>query len=117
VKVPFIPYQFKKILVADAITHSEFDKKIWRDMRWDHTKETPSLLETSLERYLARIQAPVLILWGDADKILDVGGVSALENNLKNYRTVIMKATGHIPMLEKPRETASHYVSFLKGKS
>jgi abhydrolase domain-containing protein 6 len=87
VKVPFIPYQFKKILVANAIT------------------------------YLPGIQAPVLILWGDADKILDVGGVSVLENNLKNYRTVIMKDTGHIPMLEKPRETASHYVSFLKGKN
>lgn len=116
VKVPFIPYQFKKILVADAITHREFDEKVWRDMKWDHTKEKPSLLETSLEPYLPRIQVPVLILWGDADKILDVGGASVLENNLKNYRTVIMKDTGHIPMLEKPRETASHFLSFLKGK-
>ena len=30
--------------------------------------------------------------------------------------TVIMKDTGHIPMLEKPQETASYYVSYLKGK-
>jgi len=31
--------------------------------------------------------------------------------------TVIMKDTGHIPMLENPRETASHYVGYLKGKN
>lgn len=30
---------------------------------------------------------------------------------------VIMKDTGHIPMLEKPQETASYYVSYLKGKN
>jgi hypothetical protein len=26
-----------------------------------------------------------------------------------------MKDTGHIPMLEKPQETASYYASYLKG--
>ena len=38
-----------------------------------------------------------------------------MEKKLKNCRTVIMKETGHMPMLEKPKETASHYVGFLKG--
>ncbi|MBU1966470.1 MAG: alpha/beta hydrolase [Proteobacteria bacterium] len=116
VKPPFIPAQFKKVLAADAIAHRDFNKKIWDDMMGNLTKEALSLKENLLKPYLPEIQAPVLIIWGDGDKILNVGGVSVLEKNLKDYKTVIMKETGHTPMLEKPKETASYYVSYLKGK-
>jgi len=115
-KPPFIPSQFKKVLAADAVAHRDFNKKIWDDMLGNLTKEALFARENLLKPYLPQIQAPVLIIWGDTDKILDVGGVSVLEKNLKNYQTVIMKDTGHTPMLEKPQETASYYVSYLKGK-
>ena len=115
-KPPFIPSQFKKVLAADAVAHRDFNKKIWDDMLGNLTKEALSARENLLKPYLPQIQAPVLIIWGDTDKILDVGGVSVLEKNLKNYQTVIMKDTGHTPMLEKPQETAAYYVSYLKGK-
>jgi len=107
VKMPTYPTSFKKIMVADWIAHTEFNKKIWNDCQ---------SLQFSLAPVLPLIQAPVLILWGDQDKLLDVGGVAFLEKNLKNYRTVIMKDTGHCPMLEKPEETAKAYTSFLKEK-
>ena len=115
-KPPFVPFQFKKVFAADAIAHSNFNKKILDDMKWNHTGGMPSPMETFLEPYLPQIQAPVLIIWGDTDKILDVGGVAVLEKNLKNYKTVIMKDTGHIPMVENPKDTASHYVNYLKDK-
>ncbi len=116
-KPPSIPSQFKKVLAADAIAHRDFNKKIWDDILGNLTKEALSVRGNFLAPYLPQIQAPVIIIWGDTDKILDVGGVSVLEKNLKNYKTVIMKDTGHIPMLERPRETASHYVGYLKGKN
>ncbi|MFH1079238.1 MAG: alpha/beta hydrolase [Pseudomonadota bacterium] len=117
VKPPFIPSQFKKVLAADAVAHSDFNKKILDDMKWNHTEEMPSPMETFLEPYLPQIQAPVLIVWGDTDKLLDVGGVAVLEKNLKNYKTVIMKDTGHLPMMENPKDTALYYVSYLKGNT
>ena len=116
VKPPLIPSQFKKVLAADAVAHRDFNKKIFDDTYGNLTKEELSARENFLKPYLPQIQAPVLVIWGDSDKILDVGGVSVLEKNLKNYQTVIMKDTGHAPMLEKPQETASYYVSYLKGK-
>lgn len=115
-KPPYIPAQFKKVLAADAVAHRDFNKKIWDDMLGNLTKEALSARENLLKPYLPQIQAPVLIIWGDTDKVLDVGGVSVLEKNLKNYQTIIMKDTGHTPMLEKPQETASYYVNYLKGK-
>ena len=107
VKRPQIPASFKKIIAADLIAHTEFNKKIWNDAQ---------PLQFSLAPFLPLIQSPVLIIWGDQDKMLDVGGVAFLEKNLKNYRTVIMKDMGHAPMFEKPEETAKVYVSFLKEK-
>ncbi|MBA4397577.1 MAG: alpha/beta hydrolase, partial [Syntrophus sp. (in: bacteria)] len=61
VKPPFVPSQFKKILAADAIAHSDFNKKISDDMKLNFTGAAPSPIETFLEPYLPQIQAPVLI--------------------------------------------------------
>jgi abhydrolase domain-containing protein 6 len=115
VKPPFIPSQFKKVLAGDAIAHRNFNYKIWNDMLGNLAGDALSLRESLLRPYLPQIRAPVLIIWGDGDRILDVGGVSVLEKNLNNYKTVIMKKTGHTPMLEKPQETASYYTGYLKG--
>ena len=106
-KRPLIPPAFKKILVADWIAHTAFNQKIWNDT---------NPFQFSLAPVLPLIKAPVLILWGEQDKMLDVGGVVFLEKNLKNHRTVIMKDTGHCPMIEKPEETAKAYRSFLNEK-
>jgi len=109
VKRPTVPESFKKIMAAIWIAQTEFNKKIWND--WDGKP-----LQFSLAPVLPLIQAPVLIIWGDLDKLLDIEGVAFLEKNLKNYRTVIMKDTGHCPMMEKPEETAKAYMSFLNEK-
>ena len=107
VKRPTVPTSFRKIMLADWIAHTEFNKKIWND-------SLP--LQFSLAPILPLIQVPVLIIWGDQDKLLDVGGVAFLEKNLKKSRTVIMKDMGHCPMIERPEETATVYMSFLKEK-
>ncbi len=106
-KVPPIPGPIKRVLVADMSAHAEFNKKIWND--WQPEKFT-------LASVLPLIQAPVLIIWGDQDKVTDIGGIVFLEKNLKNSTAVMMKDTGHLPMFEKPEETAQAYLSFLKGE-
>ena len=107
VKPPPIPAPFKKILIAYMADHSKFDKKIWKD--WQPEK-------FSLAPALPLIESPVLIMWGDQDKIVDVGGVAFLEKYLKTSKTVILTDTGHTPMMEKPEESAKSYLSFLKEK-
>jgi abhydrolase domain-containing protein 6 len=102
---PRIPAPFKRILVADMVAHAAFDKKIWND--WQPEKFT-------LTPILPLIQAPVLIIWGDQDKIVDIGGAAFLEKNLKQSTVVIIKDAGHAPMMEKPEESAKAYLSFLK---
>lgn len=105
VKPPYIPAPFRKVLAEQAMAGRAFNEKVIQDLVRERL---------SLEPFLASIPASVLIIWGDTDQILDVSGVSVLEANLKHSRTAIMKQTGHIPMLEKPEETAGEYLRFLK---
>jgi abhydrolase domain-containing protein 6 len=93
-------------LAAQRISQRAFNEKILGDLRKAHL---------SLEPFLPAVNVPVLIIWGDKDKILDISSVSILEKKLKNYQTVIMKETGHVPILEKPQETATSYLYFLKN--
>jgi pimeloyl-ACP methyl ester carboxylesterase len=106
VKPPPIPASVKIALAAQKISQRAFNEKILTDLRKAHL---------SLEPFLPAIHAPVLIIWGDTDKILDVSCVSILEKKLKNYQTVIMKEMGHVPILERPQETAISYLYFLKN--
>jgi pimeloyl-ACP methyl ester carboxylesterase len=105
VKPPEMPGVFKRVLVAQALAGREFNAKVMEDMIYEGL---------AMETFLPMIQAPVCIIWGDQDRILDVSGASILEQGLKNHQTVIMKETGHLPMMEKPAETAAAYISFLK---
>jgi pimeloyl-ACP methyl ester carboxylesterase len=107
VKPPPMPGAFKKVMANQAMAAREFNAKIGKDL-FDE--------KLALEPFLPMVQAPVCIIWGDQDRILDVSGVSILEKGLKNHQTVIMKETGHIPMMEKPAETASAYIGFLKNQ-
>ena len=72
---------------------------------------------TVLESKLNKIIAPTLILWGDSDKLIHISSVPVFEKNIKNSKSVIIKECGHIPMIEKPVETASVYQDFLKGNN
>lgn len=106
VNPPFMPYPIKKMFVREAFANKSFNEKTMNEI-------TPDIF--SLEKELPNIKAPALILWGDKDRILDISSVPVFEQGLKNHRTVIIKDCGHVPMLEKPQETAKAYLAFIKS--
>jgi pimeloyl-ACP methyl ester carboxylesterase len=106
VNPPSIPYPVKKVMIRTALANRKIYEKEIQEMNLDFF---------SLERELPNIKAPTLILWGDQDKILDVSSVPVFEKGLKKHKTVIIKNCGHLPMLEKPQETATQYFDFIKG--
>jgi abhydrolase domain-containing protein 6 len=103
---PFTPYPIKKMFIRDALASKSFNEKTMDEI-------IPDIF--SLEEKLPKIKAPALILWGDKDRILDISSVPVFEKGLKNYKTVIINNCGHVPMLEKPRQTANAYLAFIKS--
>jgi pimeloyl-ACP methyl ester carboxylesterase len=67
-------------------------------------------------RLLAEVAAaekPVLILWGDSDLILPVGHLAEARRLLPGATTHLFEKTGHMPHLERARETAELIRKFL----
>jgi pimeloyl-ACP methyl ester carboxylesterase len=93
-------------MIQTAIANRQFYDKEGKEIYTDFF---------SLEKDLPNIKAPALILWGDQDKIIDISSVPVFEKGLKNHKTVIIKNCGHVPMMEKPQETATQYIDFIKG--
>jgi abhydrolase domain-containing protein 6 len=107
---PFpIPSFVKKYLAKEAAKAGPLNEKIYAEI-------TNTDFYT-LESKLNKIKAPTLIVWGDSDKVLDISSVPIFRKGIKNSQSVIIKECGHLPMLEKPQETAAAYKEFLKGKN
>ena len=107
---PFeIPSVIKNYLAKEAAKAGPLNEKIYNEI----TNTDYYVLEDKL----GMIKAPTLIVWGDSDKVLDISSVPIFEDNIKNAKSVIIKECGHLPMLEKPEETAAVYKDFLKGEN
>jgi abhydrolase domain-containing protein 6 len=108
-KQPFYPWPIVSVLSDRAIASNDFYQKVGNEFLNQSTDIYP---------LLAGINTPVLVIWGDKDRILHVSTTEVLKKSLPNSEIVIMKDCGHLPMMERPEETAGYYVSFLsKHKS
>jgi abhydrolase domain-containing protein 6 len=112
-KPPEMPSFIKQYLAKQAMENTrnyEIYKINWKGkgLLWDDW--------FILESKLNKITAPTLIVWGDSDKTINISCVPVFEKNIKNSQSVIIKECGHMPMMEKPAETASIYQGFLNGK-
>lgn len=103
---PDIPRFAKKLLVEEAQRHKTSNQKIFKQI---------SAENGALEPDLPKIKAHTLVLWGDQDRVLDVSCVQIFQKALPNCAVVIMQACGHLPMIERPKEAAEHYLDFLKS--
>ncbi len=64
---------------------------------------------------LARIDAPVLILWGREDRFIPVDSAAYFASHLPHSRTIIYDGIGHLPMEETPDRSAADVAAFIAG--
>ncbi|GAB2869197.1 alpha/beta fold hydrolase [Pseudoduganella ginsengisoli] len=106
-KEPFLPHSVRVLLgrrgAADFALHTALLKQM---------KEAPLL-----QPQPAYAAIPALIVWGEQDRILHPDGAAAFAALFPNSRTIMMPGVGHLPMVEKPRETASDYLAFRRSIS
>ena len=103
---PFFPWPMKNVVADRAISNADLNTSIFQSLLRD--------FETDLEPILAEITSPLFILWGDNDRILHVSSVTVMQRARPDAEVVIMKNMGHVPILERPAETAAHYLAFLQ---
>lgn len=104
VKAPEMPDSLKQYMAEQAIASHDLNQKIFAQLMANYI---------ALEPELGKVQVPTLLLWGDQDRLLDVSSIEVMQPLLKQPSVVIMQACGHVPMVERPEETAAHYLTFL----
>lgn len=103
-KKPFYPWPIISVLFERAIASRAFYEKVGNELLTKSTDIYP---------LLSGLNLPVLVIWGDKDRILHVSTTEVLKKSLPDSEIVIMKDCGHMPMVERPGETAEYYVNFL----
>lgn len=102
-KQPYMPAQFKRPLLARAIAEAPFNTKIF-----DELFSAPLALETAI----AGLATRSLVVWGDEDRVLHPSALDILRPLLVNAEFILMRAMGHVPMIERPTETAMDFLRF-----
>ena len=74
---------------------------------WEHP------IDPKFPRHLHRITMPVLIVWGDQDKVMPVAHAQAWKEKIPQAEVMIVPGAGHIVHLDKP-ETVGKIAKFLK---
>lgn len=62
---------------------------------------------------LAQVQAPTLILWGEADAWVPVANAHRFQQGIKGAQLKLYAGAGHIPMEEQAAETVKDVLAFL----
>ncbi len=60
----------------------------------------------------ARIEAPVLLLWGDKDRVVPARQGLRLRDAIPGAELSVMAGAGHVPMFDHPEQTAEIVLEF-----
>lgn len=107
-KPPNLPGRFVDVLVARNVKNHAFIKRVFQELR------QPSQY-LALQSRLGKLDMPVLGLWCHDDKVIDRSALDSLRNGLTHASTIsssIISGCNHMPMLEKPAETAQILTGF-----
>jgi pimeloyl-ACP methyl ester carboxylesterase len=68
-----------------------------------------------LARQARQFRAPVLLIAGEEDQIVDPQAVETWAANAPNSEVAVLESCGHLPMMELPEEFNARVLSFITG--
>lgn len=69
----------------------------------------------SLWARASRIQAPTLVVWGAADRLVDVARAPRLAAAIPGAQLVVLDGVGHVAMIESPEAVARPLLRLMQG--
>lgn len=102
-RAPFVPAEFARLWRQRIIAAKDFNQKIF-----DEVFTEPVLLNDRVKG----LEVPAYIVWGDDDRLVHASGAELLARMMPNAEVRLMRAMGHCPMLERPRDTALDFLNY-----
>ncbi|CZF86282.1 alpha/beta fold hydrolase [Grimontia marina] len=107
---PFIPGFIIEELAKRAEASFPLNSKIFQDIH--HIDDDGVHFAAPLDEVLKGFDKPLLITWGDKDRVLHPKGAKILSAIVPSASVEMMHDMGHLPMIEKPASTAQQFIQF-----
>lgn len=104
---PLIPWPADRALIARRVRDADFEQSVL-----DRIGRSDEAFLPAAES--ARIAAPTLLLWCRHDRVIDVSAAQLFADVLPDSRTVLLDGCSHMPLMERPVETAAALEEFLQ---
>ncbi len=98
---PFVPRPILNVLAQERIRHAGLEERIFQQ-----------IATSSIEPQISGMATPTLIVWGEQDRVIHVGTADVLRKLLPRSQVIVMPGIGHMPMLERPQQSAEDYLKF-----
>ncbi|AZR41689.1 alpha/beta fold hydrolase [Marinobacter salarius] len=105
-KKPFVPWPIYDVMEEKAIANRDVNEVIF-----DAIRDTG--YEDDFRNAITRIQAPVLVVWGMEDRVINYRNADVFVERIPDARKVLLEGVGHAPMVEVPEESAGLFREFV----
>ncbi|WP_296935182.1 alpha/beta fold hydrolase [uncultured Marinobacter sp.] len=105
-KRPFVPWPIMGVMEERAIANRDVNEVIFAAIR-------DAGFESDFRNAITRIQAPVLIIWGKEDRVINYRNGEVFATTIPDARLELMEGIGHAPMVEAPEESAELFRAFI----
>ncbi|KAL1021557.1 hypothetical protein UPYG_G00014780 [Umbra pygmaea] len=101
-----IPQQILQGLVDVRLPHNDFYQEVFMEILSTNSRY-------ALQEHLNIITAPLQVIWGKQDQVVDVSGAAVVANALPGCRVDLLEGCGHAVVMEKPYRTAKLIMEFI----
>ncbi|HLT13935.1 MAG TPA: alpha/beta hydrolase [Marinobacter sp.] len=108
-KRPFVPWPIFDVMEEKAIANREVNEIIFAAIR-------DTGFEPDFRNAIQDIEAPVLVVWGKLDRVINYRNADVFVDAIPDARKVILDDIGHAPMVEAPEQSAELFRAFLAEK-
>jgi pimeloyl-ACP methyl ester carboxylesterase len=98
---PWLPGPVMDVMARERMANQALERKVFLQIAAD-----------SVSGEVKGLPTPVLVVWGEEDRVLSVGAVPLLKGLLPQAQVVVMPHVGHAPMIERPQQSAEDYLRF-----
>ncbi|HCE09525.1 MAG TPA: alpha/beta hydrolase [Oxalobacteraceae bacterium] len=102
---PYIPRFVKNVMAQEDIVNYDLHLRIFEQIKNDDT----------LEKRVAGLPTPTLIVWGEQDRALNIATAAVLHKLLPRSQVITIPGVGHLPMIERDGQVAADYIRFRNG--
>ncbi|KAG9335140.1 hypothetical protein JZ751_005612 [Albula glossodonta] len=101
-----VPQQILQGLVDVRLPHNDFYQEVFMKIVEEDSRHC-------LHDNMHLITAPMQVIWGKQDQVVDVSGASVLAEALPGCQVELLENCGHSVVMERPRKTAKLIMDFI----